>query len=108
TALVRVLDLCGLRFIVVALDPGNVLTAPSVLSRLDVARSRRFRQKGSDAFGDLAGVCLYREVAGVQESNERLRNIALERLSAPRQKERVVLAPHRQKRRLVGAEVFLK
>ena len=34
--------------------------------------------------------------------------IALERFGAGRQEEGIVLAPHRQERRLVGAEIFLE
>ena len=57
---------------------------------------------------DILAVRLQREVSCVEEANHRLRNIALERLGAERQEERVVLAPHRQKRRLVFTEVFLE
>src|SRR5258708_40096500 len=51
---------------------------------------------------------LQREMAGVEEANERTGNIAPESLGAGRQKERIVLAPHRQQWRLVGAEVVLE
>src|SRR3984885_14859716 len=47
-------------------------------------------------------------MAGVQEADDGVRNIALERLGARRKKERVVLAPHRQQRRFICAEVFLE
>jgi hypothetical protein len=49
-----------------------------------------------------------REMAGVEEADNRTRIVPLESLGAGRQKERVVLAPHRQERRLVRAEVFLE
>src|SRR5258708_16493642 len=49
-----------------------------------------------------------REVAGVEEANDSLGIVPLERLSTRRHEERVVLAPDRQERRLVRAEVFLE
>ncbi len=49
-----------------------------------------------------------REMPGVEEAHDRVRNVALERLGPLRQEERVVLAPHRQEGRLVGAEVLLE
>src|ERR1700730_2704894 len=58
--------------------------------------------------GDIFAVRLQREVPGVEEADHRKRNIAFERLGTGWQEERVVLAPHCQKRRLVRAEVFLK
>ena len=48
------------------------------------------------------------EVAGVEEANKRTRIVPLERLGARRQKEGIVLAPHRQERRLVGPEILLE
>src|SRR5712672_4587327 len=65
-------------------------------------------QEVADAFRDFAGMRFQGKVAGVEEANNRARNIALERLGTRRQKEWVVLAPHRQERRLVPAEVFLE
>ena len=49
-----------------------------------------------------------REVTRVEEADDGTGNIPLERLGAGRQEERVVLAPHRQQRRPVRAEVFLE
>src|SRR5262245_43997597 len=57
---------------------------------------------------DLYGVGFQREVPRVEEADDRTRNIALERLGASGQEERVVLAPHRKQRRSVGAEVVLE
>src|ERR1700730_12148179 len=74
--------------------------------RVSVARSSL--QEIPDAFGDFAGVRYEREVAGVEEADNRARIVALERLRTRRHKERIVLAPHRQKWRLVRAEVFLE
>src|SRR5262249_6073903 len=65
-------------------------------------------QEMADAVRDLASMGFEREVSGVQEADHRAWNIAPERLSPRRKKERIVLAPYRQERRLVGAEVFLK
>src|SRR6266478_9154039 len=58
--------------------------------------------------GDLFGMRLQREMAGVEEANGRTGNVAPEGFGAGRQKERIVLAPHRQERRLVCAEVVLE
>src|ERR1700730_15322044 len=49
-----------------------------------------------------------REVTGVEKADDRSRNLALECLSAGRQKERIVLTPHGEERRLVSAEVGLE
>src|ERR1700722_4800857 len=49
-----------------------------------------------------------REMAGVEEAQSGAGNIALERFGARRQEERIVLAPHRQERRLVFAEIVLE
>src|SRR5262249_14814763 len=57
---------------------------------------------------DVFAVRLQREVTGVEETNHRLRDIALERLGSGRKEERVVLAPHSQQRWLVRPEVFLE
>ena len=53
-------------------------------------------------------VRLQREMPSVKEANYRVRNVALESLGPLWQEERIILAPHRQKARLVGAEIFLK
>ena len=58
--------------------------------------------------GDLRGVRLQREVPGVEEAHDRVRDVARERLGPLRQEERVVLAPHRQQGRLVAAEILLE
>ena len=65
-------------------------------------------QEIADALSDLSGMRFQGEVTGVEEAYNRIRIVSLERLGARRHKERVVLAPHRQKRRLVRAEVFLE
>src|SRR5262245_26192803 len=57
---------------------------------------------------DLSGMRLQREVARLEEADHCARNVALERLGARRQEERVVLAPHREQRRPPRAEVFLE
>ena len=49
-----------------------------------------------------------REVAGIDEPDDRIGNVALERLGTGRQEERIVLSPHSQERRLVSPEVLLK
>src|SRR5882762_8960971 len=51
---------------------------------------------------------LQREVAGVEEADDRAGNVAFERLRTGRQEEGIVLAPYCQKRRPVRAEVILE
>lgn len=70
--------------------------------------SRRMREKLLDRRGDFVAVRLERKVAGINEAHVGVGDIAFECLGAGRQKERIVLAPHCQKRRLVLAEVALK
>src|SRR5436309_6132544 len=65
-------------------------------------------EEAADRRRDLRGMRFQREVTRVEESDDGTGNIPLERLGAGRQEERVVLAPHRQQRRPVRAEVFLE
>src|ERR1700689_3216688 len=60
-----------------------------------------------DRARDLVDVGLKREVAGGHEPDVGVRDIALERLRARRDEERVVASPDREQRRLAGAEVLL-
>src|SRR6185437_15425841 len=62
----------------------------------------------ADCRGDLDGVGLQGEMTAIEEPDDRLRNVALERLGPRRQEERIVLAPHGKQRRLVGAEIAVK
>src|SRR5260221_8052168 len=57
---------------------------------------------------DLRGMRLQREMASVEEAHRRVGDVALERLGAWRQEEGIVLSPHRQERRLMGAEILLE
>src|SRR5262249_27304975 len=70
--------------------------------------ARQSLQEIADAVSDFAGMCFEREVAGVEEADKRTRIVTLESLGTRRHKERVIFAPHRQKRRLVSAEIVLK
>src|SRR5262245_45974891 len=65
-------------------------------------------QKAANAVRDLASMGFEREVAGVEEADDSTGIVPLERLATRRQEERIVLAPHRQQRRLAGAEVVLE
>src|SRR5580692_3968089 len=65
-------------------------------------------EKTTDGFGDLVRMRFQREVARVEEANLCVRNIALESLGARRQEERIVLSPHREKTRVIFAEVSLE
>jgi hypothetical protein len=70
-------------------------------------RDRR-HQEIADAFCDIASMRFQGEVTSVEEADNCTRIVPFERLGARRHKKRIVLAPHRQKRRLVRAEVFLE
>src|SRR5579871_864154 len=72
------------------------------------AKSASTLQELPDRFSNLLRVGFQRKVAGVEEADHRMRNVALERLRAGRKEERIVLAPDREERRLVGAEVILE
>src|SRR5208337_4796391 len=48
------------------------------------------------------------EMPGVDEADDGPRDVPLESFGARGQKERIVLAPHRQERRLVGPEIRLE
>src|SRR3984885_11747821 len=65
-------------------------------------------QKRTDRLADLAGMGFQREMAGVKEAHSGAGNVALERFGTRRQEERIVLAPHREERRLVFAEIVLE
>ena len=65
-------------------------------------------QELADRRADLVGVGFEREVAGIEEADLRLGQVALERLGARRDEERIVLAPDRQQRRLMLAEIGLE
>src|SRR5262249_21252819 len=49
-----------------------------------------------------------REMTGVEKVDFRVRMVALECLRTGRQEERIVLAPYGEKRRPLGADVFLE
>src|SRR5262245_14850484 len=62
----------------------------------------------TDRHGDLSRMRLQREVARLEETDHCAWVVALERLGARRQEERVVLAPYREKRRPARAKVLLE
>jgi hypothetical protein len=62
----------------------------------------------ADGRRDLDGVGLQCEVSGLEESDRRAGDIALERLGPGGQEERIVLAPYRQEGRLVVPEILLE
>ena len=70
--------------------------------------ARQSLQEIADALSDFAGVRFQREVTRVEKAHNSARIVALERLGARRNKERVILASYGQQRRLVRAEVLLK
>src|SRR5262245_65596331 len=62
----------------------------------------------ADGRRDFPRMRLQREVTRLEEADHRTWNVALERLGARRQEERIVLAPRRKERRPPRAEVFLE
>src|SRR5262245_14653082 len=70
--------------------------------------SLRARQEIAYRRSDLVTVRLERKVTGIKQAHICVRYVAFECLRTSRQEERIVLAPHGQKRRLVFAEVALE
>ncbi len=62
----------------------------------------------ADRRRDLFRMRFKREMAGVEQANDRTGIVAPERLGARRQEERIVLAPDREERRLMRPEVSLE
>src|SRR5262245_46196623 len=84
-------------------------SGPPPLSSCEAgAVAKSVRKKGADFSRDHGGMRLQREMAGVEEAHLRVGDVARERFRSRRQEERIVLAPHCQERRLVGAEIVLK
>src|SRR5262249_26154970 len=82
-----------------------------VVAEFIEASSLGLRNSGeevADCRCDLGGMRLQREVSGIEEADDCRGDVALEGFGACRQEKRVVLAPHRQKRRPMRAEVFLE
>src|SRR5271156_845368 len=65
-------------------------------------------QEIADALGNFPAMGLQCEVAGIEEANDRVRNVALESFGPRRQEERIISAPHRQKRWPMHAKITLK
>jgi hypothetical protein len=57
---------------------------------------------------DLRSLALQREMTGIEQMNFRIWIVALERFSAGRQEERIILAPDREKRWPLRAKILLK
>ena len=57
---------------------------------------------------DLGSLAFEREMTGLEQVDLGVRMVALERLRAGRQEERIVLAPYGEKWRPPGADVFLE
>src|SRR5215469_9810034 len=84
---------------------GKRLTRTATLT---LAMALPFAQEVADRRSDLLRAGLEREVARLEEPDNRPGNIAPERLGAARQEKGVVLSPHRQEARLVSPEVVLE
>jgi hypothetical protein len=66
------------------------------------------REKIADDRRDFVAMRLERKVARIKEAHLRARDVAFERLRTRWQKERIVLTPHSQKRRLVLTKIALE
>ena len=66
------------------------------------------REEIADDVCDFVRMRFEGEVPSIEEANDCARIVPLERLRARRQEERIVLAPHSQKRRFVSAEVLVE
>src|SRR5262249_56403552 len=73
----------------------------------ELTSDRDLRKKLPYGQGDLLDVRLQREVAGVEQLEDRLRVIALEGLGARGYEIRIVLSPDRKQRRLPFPEILL-
>src|SRR5947207_7894208 len=91
----------------VDLKPGR-LGSSRTLSTQASARVDSVNEEVLDRFGDFFGMCFQREVAGVEETDSRIWNVAFEGLGTCWQEKRIILAPYRQERRLVLAKVLLE
>ena len=80
------------------------------LSRLNRhrPRGRSAPQKFTDALRNFDCMRFKCEVTGIEKADDCAGNFPLECLRSRGQKKRIVLAPHREERRLVGSKVLLK
>src|SRR5450432_2607699 len=74
----------------------------------EAARPDSMLQEIADRRCDFTSMRFKREVTGIEEANDRARDVALERLGSRRQKKRIIFAPRRQERRLVRAKICLE
>src|SRR6185436_19940268 len=88
-------------------SPPNFFNTIARTALLQLIGTDSGRAEVADCRRDLARMRLQREVARLEEADHCTWNVALERLGARRQEERIVLAPHREERRPPRAEVFL-
>src|ERR1700722_1492505 len=81
------------------------LTAGMAAARLRDAGSSA--EEIAHALCDLRRMRFQRKMPGVEEANDGVGHVALESLGARRKEEGIVLAPHGEEGRPVGAEVIL-
>src|SRR5215813_573149 len=89
-------------------SPPNCSMTMARIAVLQVIDTWAGRKEVADCRRDLGRMRFQREVPRLHEADDGTRNVPLERLRARREEERIVLAPHREKRRPVRAEVFLE
>src|ERR1700719_1627598 len=92
----------------VALEAVDITLRSALAMEAANGSSLRAREKIADRGGDFVAMRLKRKVTGVEETHFRAWSVALDRLRARRQEEGVVVAPNRQKRRFVLAEIGLE
>src|SRR5215510_15624195 len=99
---------CGMSLYTRLSRPPNFSRTIARMAFLQVLSTGLEGQQIADRRRDLWGMRFKREVPGVEETDDRGRDIALERLGARRKEEWVVLAPHRQQRWPVDTEIFVE
>src|SRR5579859_7380127 len=80
----------------------------AITARRPQAAAKSAREKIANGRRDLRGVGLQRKMPCIEEADDGMRHVALERLGAGRQEERIVLAPYREERRFMRAEILLE
>ena len=88
--------------------PAELSEKGSELNTRQFAPAGSVGEEVTDRCRDLTSMRFQREVAGVEEANNGVGNVALEGLRTRRQEKRIVLAPYGEEWRLVGAEVVLE
>src|SRR6266446_6996973 len=90
------------------LRPPNFSTTIARMAVFQIRSAASANEELTDRCRDLGSMRFQSEVPGVKEAHICVRYVAFECLRTSRQEERIVLAPHCQKRRLVLAKIGLE